>query len=217
MPNFKPTTSPRVGGCTPTDNRRRRRILIKNKTHWRTDHIQTFVRRAAAMILDPHEKRVLTVTVVYTKHNTGGSSGCAWLGGSSLTVRLPRRLPDKIDFAHVIAHELGHCRGLTHRQMRGAGLYCRGEVSRRLYAWAGDLPLERKAPRVKPKLAGADPVTAKLENARRKVAEWERKARLATSRAKRWSKKVRYHESRLVRLNEGKSHVHPNETESHTV
>jgi hypothetical protein len=179
----------------------RRKIVIKNHTHWRTDHIRAFIHRAADMVLDPEQKPRLHATVTYTRvAGQGWASGCAWVGGNSFTVRLDHTVVDKVDFAGVIGHEIGHCKGLHHRDMRGNAYYKRGGKHRELYAWAKELPLEKRAIKVKVPVTGVALVEKKLEHAQKMAAKWQVMTKRAQARAKRWQRKVKYHEARLARL-----------------
>ncbi len=61
-------------------------MKIRNLTAWRTDHLRAILQKAAENELEPAKRKVLTVTVSYTRG--GYSSGCAWIGGRTAVVRI---------------------------------------------------------------------------------------------------------------------------------
>jgi len=65
-------------------------MRIINKTHWRTDHLRTILRKAAQIELEPTQRKRLVVEVTYTGTRRGGSSGCAIIGGKWARVRIPK-------------------------------------------------------------------------------------------------------------------------------
>ena len=65
-------------------------MRIINKTHWRTDHLRAILRKAAEIELEPTQRKRLTVEVTYTGTRRGGSSGCAFVGGTWARVRIPK-------------------------------------------------------------------------------------------------------------------------------
>jgi hypothetical protein len=113
-----------------------------------------------------------------------------------MTIRLPKDpvLVDKVDFAHVIAHELAHTRGLDHRRMNTCATYGRVGRWREIYAWADSLPLE-----VKPKVVKAKPQPdAKLAHSERMLkAAMTREKRAVTIRRK-WQTKVKYYSNKIA-------------------
>jgi hypothetical protein len=172
------------------------KIKLQNKTHWRDDHIRAFVARVA------HDERTdlckrggpaLTVVVAYTRGGDKGSLGCAFFLSNWITVRLAKQgTPDKVDFAHVIAHELAHTRGMRHSAMRGNSHYCRQGSYRTIYGWGEQLPFEVKASKV----AQRPTVMTKLKRDRKNLqAALTREKRAATLR-KKWVRKVKYYERR---------------------
>ena len=63
---------------------------------------------------------------------------------------------------------------------------------RELYAWAGNLPLDRKIVQSKPGRSTA----SKLAHAQNKVTEWESKVKRAENALKKWNKKVSYYQKK---------------------
>jgi hypothetical protein len=170
------------------------KIKLTNKTHWRDDHIRAFIQRAARDERPDLCKRgapALKVTVVYTRGGSQGSSGCATYHSNWLKVRLPKHgLPDKIDFAHVIYHELAHTRGLRHNRMNSCATYGRVGNYRILYAWANELPLDVKLKQTKARPT----VDIKLAHCQKMLKAAMTREKRATTLRKKWEKKVRYYQ-----------------------
>jgi hypothetical protein len=190
-------------------------VKIVNSTHWRTDHLRAFISRLVKEELcdRPQAQKILTVYVKYTrpgprraainpdeawangeywKHG-GYSSGCATIGGFRMTIRLPKNhIPDKIDFAAVLGHELAHVRGLRHRDMRGAARYNRIGNWREIYAWGNELPLEIEPPKPKPNRASK--AVEREKSARRSLEKWQRRLKLAKTKVRFYSTKVKYYD-----------------------
>jgi len=175
------------------------RIELTNKTHWRDDHIRAFLAKGMKderPDLCKHRAPPMRVTVTYTRprhelHH--GSSGYAYYRSRTMTVRLPKENPDKVDFAHVIAHELAHTRGLTHDRMNSCATYGRVGRWRELYAWAEALPLEFK-PKVSKQKPGPD---LKLIHSEKMLKAAMTREKRAVTLRKKWQGKVRYYTQRL--------------------
>lgn len=168
-------------------------MKVRNRTHWRTDHIRAFLLRIAKDELEGHwaGAKGIHVDVVYTRpgrNRAGYSSGCATIGGVCMMIRIAKETPDLIDFAHVIAHEMAHLRGVRHNAMRDYSRYMRVGNWRELYAWAKEMPLERK--RIKPKLNKADSRQKRAEDL---LATWERKLKLARTKVRLYQRKTIYY------------------------
>lgn len=170
-------------------------MKIDNQTHWRTDQIRRLVQRVAEAELDPERRRGFLVEVTYNRQRGrgGGCSGWAPYHGRMIRIMLPSDTVDTVDLAHCIAHEIGHSRGLHHRQMN-TRRYDRGvEGWRDYYAWASDYLIERKVPRHRPKLTLMDRVTSKLVHAQVQLRRWETKVKRASTGARKWRRKVSYY------------------------
>jgi hypothetical protein len=61
-------------------------MKIVNNTVWRTDHLKAILQKAAEIELEPAKRKVLHVTVSYTRG--GSSSGCAYVGGRHAWIRI---------------------------------------------------------------------------------------------------------------------------------
>lgn len=181
-------------------------MKIDNRTHWNTQHLRAIIARVAATELDPNHRRQATIRVVYGRSR--GSSGVAYVGSSLAVVRIASGNPtwrmkhgvpelpvDKVDFAGTVAHEMAHLRGMKHAWMRGCPRYRRVEGHKDLYAWAEAMPLERQAAKSKPALD--ERRQQRLAHARTMLVAWERKAKIAAGRVRRWRGRVRDYERYL--------------------
>lgn len=180
-------------------------MTIINKTHWRADQLRAFVSRIAAEELTADRRKRLKITFVYTrKAGSCYSSGFAYYHGSA-TVRLSKHMPDKVDLAICIAHELAHTRGMRHPAMKGDPRYDRMPASLWRYAWAASMPLEVREAR-KNAIPGPD---VKLEHAQKMLTINERKLKRATTIVRKWRIKVRYYERRKAAMNAPKEGKEP--------
>jgi hypothetical protein len=182
-----------------------RPIKIFNRTGYQDRHLRAFVVRAADEILGDTDLRPLRVTFYRVRGRSWGCSGRAYLNSGTFKVGLPwTASPDRIDLAHVVAHELGHCKGLEHREMKGA-MYSRVGRWRELYAWGEALPLELKAkhrrerePRVR--ITGLPLAEKGLARAEARLADLDREVKRLLASRKKWAGKVAYYRRRIALL-----------------
>lgn len=183
-------------------------MKILNHSPWWTADLKALVFKAAALVFTPQKwrekRRHLHVTFQNAKQ-WHGTSGVAWLGGRSMTVRIqlcekPEHL-DKIDLAHTITHELGHLKGLDHQDMKGDSKYNRTGRWRDRHRWAADMPVRLKAEMVKPKKKPSTEEKRQkaLAHAEAMVTKWEKKEKLAKTKQKVWKEKAYQVRYRLLR------------------
>ena len=176
-------------------------MKIINRTIWRTDHLKAILQKAAEIELEPAKRKVLVVTVSYTRGHY--SSGCAYLGGRHATVRIQhpesrsRRIaaqpsPEQkqelvIHFASVAAHEFAHIRGADHQTM--SAKYKWTGSWREYVAWAADMSLEPKPAKaiIKPS------IDAKLDHVLAMKAKAVTRVKRATTLLNKWKAKERYY------------------------
>jgi hypothetical protein len=189
-------------------------MRVINQTVWRTDHLRAILQRCARQEFDDGSRRKkLIVTVEYTRK--GGSSGCAWIGGSRATVRIatPKAVAAglrfgsrlkvmfdgdymaflKCSFASVACHEFAHCRGMEHRGMPKHYKWA-SESWKAYVAWAEEMPLDQKAAQVAPTPAAV--VNAKLAHVIRMRERAERRLKRYRNIVRKWTAKERYYEKR---------------------
>lgn len=169
------------------------KIAFTNKTHWRSDHLRAFITKQLPEERPDLCKRgapALRVTIVYTRRmGSTGSSGEAVIKGNWMKVRLSKHIPDKVDLAMVIAHELAHTRGARDEyMMRHSAKYGRVGTYREIYAWANDLPLEQVEKKSKKK-----PVDQKLTHAQKMLKAALTREKRAVTLRKKWATKVKYY------------------------
>jgi hypothetical protein len=165
-------------------------VRLLNSTHWQTADLARIVRRVAAEELNPNHTRAFTV---YVRYNRGGdkstySSGCAPVHGNWIRVMVPSGAVDPVDFAHVVAHEFAHARGMEHKDMRGSRRYQRVAGYRDFYAWAADMPITKRQQAPRPTVE--DRRDARFAHAVAKVLEWETKLKRTQTALKKWRRKA---------------------------
>lgn len=180
-----------------------RKIIIHNKTRYQNKHLRAIIVRAVNQVVEnqalhPTQKRTLTFEVTYNRQGKDGSgcSGWAHLNGTFARVMLPSGKPDRIDFAHVVAHELGHCLGLSHPDMYGSPIFTRTGSYRERFAWAAQLPLEEKPKKVKAAIAPADYAAKKLTDTQKRIKAWETRLKRAQTALKKYRAKEKYYTKR---------------------
>ena len=167
-------------------------MRIVNATAWRTDHLRAIIRRIASDELDAERRRRYVVKIGYNRGvgRGGYSSGHAAYHGTVAHVNVPSDVVDQVDFAHTVAHEMAHSRGMRHAQMRVSRRYSRNvEGWRDYYSWAARLPIERKLVKAAP--THDDRRARRLAHAEAMLARWETKAKTASRRAARWRGRVK--------------------------
>jgi hypothetical protein len=175
-------------------------MRIDNATHWRSDQIRALALKVAETELDPGRVKGFTVRVRYG-HRGPSTSGHAMYHSRSCQVNVGSDQIDVVNMAHTLAHEMAHTRGLRHRAMRGSIRYRYVTGWREFYAWAKEFPIEQRAEPVTPTVV--EKRERRVQHAERMAVTWERKARLATARAKRWRVRARVAQRYIERAAQG--------------
>jgi hypothetical protein len=173
-------------------------MKITNKTHWNTRDIQKLVYRVAQDELNPGGLRNARITVSYRRN--GGIGGWCYYGtiqypNVRMRLNLPRTGLDSVALARVIAHELGHAKGLKHGSAMSNNRYAQADGWRERYAYAKDFPIGVKADPPKPTLN--DKRRRAHAKAQAMVAKWERRLKLASTTLKKWQRRAKAAEKRL--------------------
>lgn len=184
------------------------KVIIKNATRWQTKMLRPFITRIAREEFPgtkiSNTRRRVIVNIIYHRGNGGGyCTGYAYYNSSVATIRVPNdqhgnRFP-VLDFCHVVGHEFGHCKGLKHSEM---GLHygnsCRrGSYSTPHYDWAKALPVPLPVPKKRAPTTDQKRATALLA-ARQAVLRWTRKRKLADTKLKLWTRRVKTLEKRIA-------------------
>lgn len=173
-------------------------MRIKNETRWRTDHLKALIGRVAKEELEPEQKKKLLVTVRYRKSNarTWGHATIGTPFHQVLRMRLllpfPGREFDKPKHALIIAHEMAHCRGLRHREMKSSR-YDWVEGWKERYAYAEQFPMELAPEMMAAKATDAD----KAERLIVKLKRWQAKKKRAETAIGKLKRRLRHYERKL--------------------
>lgn len=173
-------------------------MKIVNHTKYETRDIIRLVNRVAQDELNPGGLKNARITIKYRRN--GGIGGWCYLGSIQypnvrMRLSLPRTKLDVVMLALVIAHELGHAKGLKHRDMNKVR-YGWAEGWRERYAYAVDFPIGIKADPPKPTLD--DKRQKELAKAQKMVAMWTTKQKRAATTLKKWQRKAKAIEKRLA-------------------
>ena len=131
------------------------KLILGNQTHWNTSHLRRFILRALRserpeLFTKERSDYHLRCDIEYHDDpEDSSSSGQTHIETGSMWLSLPRENVDKVDFAILCFHEAAHGQGLDHDAMNGNPRYERIENWREIYAWANQLPLEKKARQAK--------------------------------------------------------------------
>lgn len=179
-------------------------MKLTNNTHWNTADLRRIATRVCREEFPrdrfpnfkvPFGAKDMRVVVGYNRGSTRTrmSSGHAQYGSRWAYVNVPSGGVDAVDFAHVLAHELGHCKGLRHGamppHMESTTVVRRSDYIRQHFAWAAALPIRKQAPKRKPRATADD----KLAHASRMLKRAETRLKLAKTIAQRWHRKVAYY------------------------
>lgn len=178
-------------------------MKIVNHTHWDTRDIMRLVYRVAQDELNPGQlKGRGRITIKYRRGD--GIGGWCYYGtiqNPDVRVRLnvQRDHVDPVTLALVIAHELGHAKGLKHRDMNETR-YKWGVGWRERYAYAKDYPIRRKAVPPKPSKEQALDLRHQKTHAKAvdMVAKWQSKVKRAQTTLKKWQTRLKAAEKRLT-------------------
>lgn len=160
-------------------------MKIINKTHWRKDDLRAIFSRVAKEELEPAARKALQISVRYSR---GGITGYAWYYSNRMVIRVGSKSVDPQSLAKVAAHEMAHTRGVRHKDMN-CTRYGYVPGWREFYAWAKDMPIEKRAAKTAPSRDAKR--LKKLDAAAVAVKNWTRKLKLAETKLKLWSRRLR--------------------------
>lgn len=195
------------------------KFKIDNRTQYRTRHLRSFIVRAyriAATCAGPRrtsefERFNSSIRITFARsnrRNDGASTGHATLNRGRAHIGIHDQ-PNKVDVALTIAHEIGHCFGLLHADMRGGPLDAyhwrtedkEKEMRVRVFGWADALPLEKVQPKRKPK--GDERRTLVVQRTLAAMARWQTKQKRARNALKRLEAKLKRLERQAKETRDG--------------
>ena len=121
-------------------------MKIDNPTHWSTGDIRRLIYRVSLDELERGQLVHARIRIKYARKNGRALGRCTYGTPRNPRVNMMLVMPrpgtpvDLVQLAKVIAHELGHAKGLRHRQMRN-NRYGWVEGWRGRYAYALDFPI----------------------------------------------------------------------------
>jgi len=178
-------------------------MKIVNKTGIRTDDIRRLVRAVALKeLFTPEQISLLRVRVRHRRRsharNDRHAGGWAYYHSTGFELTFVKGVqPDPVATAKTIAHELAHCQGVKHRNMRNT-LYGWKPGWEETWAWAKDYPLTLKPEPTKP--TAEETASEDIERCRKAIDAWQRKAKLAATKLRRWKTKLHYYERKAAAM-----------------
>jgi len=174
-------------------------MKLRNKTNFDTVQLKAFIRQVAAKEeLTPADIAKFRVTARYRRRSAYRADDCpgGWAYYNTWTFSLSfvrGVMPDKAKLAKVIGHELAHCQGVRHRHMQN-NRYGWPSDWEQYWAWARELPLTMHGPTKPP--TRDEKISASVAHCESMLAQWQRKVKLAATKAAYWKRKLRYYEKR---------------------
>lgn len=178
-------------------------MRITNDTLYDTrDLRRIFARALKEQDIQPAASKLLRIRVVYARKGAHGRgvTGWAYYGsscssiGTGMRIRIQPAWHGPVDprsVAAVAMHEAAHLRGIKHRRMGPALLYCRESIAEWAAGWA--LRFREPAKKARP---GDDQKRSHLEalalKAERKVARW-------TKRLRKLRGQIRYYSAKMAK------------------
>lgn len=179
------------------------RLKLDNRTRWDTRDLRRFV---LAGLKHCGVDGYWTVRIASTRQPYG-SSGLAYVNSHWFQINIPAygwsdNWRSKIqlvtlpavklrEVGQVLEHEVAHCRGLHHGEMRPSE-----DIPATWTLW---LSIRKQAPKIKKTRTATERAGARESKAREKLAEWERKQRAAARKVKTYRAKVRYYDRKHER------------------
>lgn len=207
-------------------------MRIINKTTYDTAALKRFFAECLRRAPLPVPSKDLLVKVVYLRSPFRRSGGYAYYGkvwcaevhescyfiqmkirnstrtltsndGRIRHIRTPYdKMPHVRHVACTFIHEVYHCAGVGHNDMRGSYFHRNPDHERRELAWADAFEVPRAQKPVKPKPTALDRARKKLAHAEAKLKAHESKLKREQKLVRKWRAKVKYHQKRIDRLSD---------------
>lgn len=154
-------------------------LKIKNETDYETRDL----RKIFLECMKREGVQRCNLTVRYSRCDL--VHGSAYYNSTRVNMFLPKKNPNIIGTAQVFIHELGHNRGLKHREMV--------ELSKIDCSWIMGFKIDKKIPKDLKKIP-KDLKKERHEHAKKKLKQLTSRLKLMQTLIKKWQRKVRYYE-----------------------
>jgi hypothetical protein len=174
-------------------------MKLLNKTSLYTKQLKAFIRAVAKHEgFTPEEIKSLMVRAIYRKRSRCWEdnfvTGYAYYKKPNMCLKFVKGvMPDKVQMAKTVAHELAHIQGVHHGKAMKNSLYGWKDGWREHWAWADSLPLTMNTPEDK-KPERSEVVLDKVTHCLKMIIVWEKKAKIAKTKQKKWARKLAYYQ-----------------------
>jgi hypothetical protein len=178
---------------------------IVNKTRVNAKQLGALIRAVAVEELwTPDDIEQLRIRVVYRRRTYGRPDnhpgGYAYYDSYRMCLKFVRGVqPDPVGTAKTIAHELAHCKNVQHRNMNN-NRYGWKPGWRETWAWVVKYPLEMLPDRETVKPSKSEKASKDIERCQKALEDWQRKAKLAATKLRKWKRKLDYYEKKLAAM-----------------
>ena len=174
-------------------------MKMVNKTNLNTKQLKAFVRQVAIHeSMSPADIKQLQVFVVYRKRSSNWRenyvTGYAYYNTPKMYLKFVKGvMPDKVQMAKTVAHELVHTQGVHHGKAMNNKWYGWAEGWQEHWAWANELILTMNASKdVKP--SRNQKLLSNVSHCLKMMIVWERKAKIAKTKQLIWKRKLSYYQ-----------------------
>lgn len=171
-------------------------MKLVNGTDWNTAQLKAIIREVAKReMLGPEELAKLSVRVEYCR------KGSRW-ADNEVRGRAYRKVwkfrlgcvkgvdLDKAFLARTVAWALAYNQGARSKWADGAW--------REKFAWVEQMPLECRPGKSEEKPAADVKVNQQMQHCLEQIIAWEKKAKLADTKLRKWKTKLRYYSKKLA-------------------
>lgn len=173
-----------------------------NNTNLNTKQLKAFVRQVAIHEdMTPADIKPLEVVVKYRRRSSRWSdnyvSGYAYYDIAKMYLKIVKGImPDKVQMAKTIAHELVHTQGVHHGGAMNNKWYGWQDGWREHWAWADKLPLTMNVSKEDIKPDKNQKLLANVNHCLKMMIVWERKAKIAKTKQLIWKRKLSYYQKK---------------------
>jgi len=178
-------------------------VKITNTSLYLTRNLRRIVARVAAEELTS-EQRAGIISVRFETRRGSRKGPCTSVAvgrtdnkTARCAVSLPEQSTEPEYVAVALARAFAEAKGVSQRQMQEVKRYGFKTGWHTFYSSVVDIPITKRAPRIKARPTSFAKLVHGKQNAEARVREWERKQKLATTKLKVWRAKVRYYDRKL--------------------